>query len=599
MRFITFKKLKAKNFLSFGDSLVSIELKNGVNTITGINLDKEDSKNGAGKSAITEILYYALYGTTLREISKDFVQNSITKKPAFVEIELEVRKDNITDVYTIVRKLNPTKCKLFKNGEDITRSTLAKTNSLIQSIIRSPSAVFQNSVIMSINNALPFMALSKVDKRKFIESVLGLEVFTSMLLKIRDDYSISKRDYELAYSKLETLETELRFNTNQLETYETRKGERLAKLKEKESKIINDLEKIQNNLKGIKILDIKILETKISTLEEKILNEEKKINTNKELLHKNQAAIDSEQKQVKRLSGNKDLCPTCNREFSEEHTAHIEALISNHTKTILDHEKTIAETNTTITNITEQRNNLKRAKQLLERELFEGKSNHAEEKALKINVEHLKNSLQETADEITIAKKEQNNELKGKITFLKEEVKNSKDRLNNLNTDLNVLETVKFILSEEGIKSFIVKKILKILNSRIAFYLQKLEANCLCQFNEYFEEEIIDEKGDKKSYFNFSGGERKRIDLACLFAFADIRRLQGDVYFSTIFYDELIDSSLDDKGVQLTLQILKERYEENKESCYIITHRGSDVLTGIDHTITVIKENGISSIKSV
>jgi DNA repair exonuclease SbcCD ATPase subunit len=597
MRFITFKNLKAKNFLSFGDSLVNIELKKGVNSITGINLDKEDSKNGAGKSAITEILYYALYGTTLREISKDFVQNSITKKPALVELELEVKKDNITDLYTIVRQLNPTKCKLFKNNEDITRSTLAKTNALIQSIIRSPSTVFQNSVIMSINNALPFMALSKVDKRKFIESVLGLEVFTSMLLKIRDDYSISKKDYDLAYSKLETLETELLFNVNQFETYETRKAERLTKLSEKESKLKSELEQTLTNLNSIKILSVKTIEEKILSLEKKITEKETEINNFSKTLHKNQAALDSEQNQIQKLLGNKDLCPTCNREFSQGHRAHIETLIENHNKEIQKFQETINKTNKILAQETEQKNNLKQAKQLLEQEIIKSKTNQANQNALELNIIHFKKSLDETKEEILIANKEHNNELKGKITLLGDEVKKSKEKLNNLNNELNILETVKFILSEEGIKSFIVKKIIKVLNSRIAYYLQKLEANCLCQFNEYFEEEIIDEKGDKKSYFNFSGGERKRIDLACLFAFADIRRLQGDVYFSTIFYDELIDSSLDDKGVQLTLQILKERFDENQESCYIITHRTSDALTGINHTITVVKENGISFIK--
>ena len=79
MRFITFKKLEGKNFLSFGNTPVTIDLKPGVNAITGSNLDKEDSANGCGKSAITEILYFAIYGNTLREIGNDFITNSFTK----------------------------------------------------------------------------------------------------------------------------------------------------------------------------------------------------------------------------------------------------------------------------------------------------------------------------------------------------------------------------------------------------------------------------------------------------------------------------------------------------------------------------------------
>jgi len=171
MRFITFKSLEGKNFLSFGDTLVKIDLRPGVNAIIGTNLDKEDSKNGAGKSSITELLYYSLYGTTLREISKDHIQNSLTKKRCETSLEFDVTSNSVTETYKIVRMLNPTKCVFLKNGQDITRSTLAKTNQLIQEIIHTSATVFQNSVIMSVNTALPFMALPKTDKRKFIESV--------------------------------------------------------------------------------------------------------------------------------------------------------------------------------------------------------------------------------------------------------------------------------------------------------------------------------------------------------------------------------------------------------------------------------------------
>ena len=121
------------------------------------------------------------------------------------------------------------------------------------------------------------------------------------------------------------------------------------------------------------------------------------------------------------------------------------------------------------------------------------------------------------------------------------------------------MDIVKFVLSEEGVKSYIVKKILQLFNSRLSYYLKRMDANCICIFNEYFEEEIFDEKGQECSYFNFSGAERKNLDLACLFTFMDIRRLQGDVTYNISVYDELLDSSLDEKGVNMVIDILRER----------------------------------------
>ena len=595
MRFITFKSLCGKNFLSFGDNLVHVDLRPGVNAIIGTNLDKEDSKNGAGKSSITELLYYSLYGTTLREISKDHIQNSLTKKRCETSLTFDVTSNNVTDTYTVIRALNPTKCTLLKNEEDITRSTLAKTNALIQEIIHTPATVFQNSVIMSANTALPFMALPKTDKRKFIESVLGLEVFTEMVLRARDDYSSVKKDYESKYTLFERAQNELEFNQCQFDNYENLKQERLNKLQEKGHTLLKDIGILKCKIVepvhdvGIQLRHEKKLEEMRSTLakqQEQVLNKLSKIEAN----------IALETKQLNQLQNTKDKCPTCSRDYSEEHVEHVSKLIAEHNSQInllISEEKTFEEA------LKKIKAKIKNLKQQMDESLskrIETTDIINENTNTFLSIHHLEKNLKEVEEDILVVTGEQNNELKGKIANLKTFVENSKIEVDKLNNKLNILETVKFIISEEGIKSFIVRKILTVLNSRIAYYLKKLEANCLCKFNEFFDEEIIDESIQPKSYFNFSGGERKRIDLACLFAFADIRRLQGDVNFSTVFYDELLDSSLDDKGVSLTLKVLRERFNENHESCYIITHRGPEVTTKAEHTIHVIKRNGLSTI---
>ena len=596
MRFITFKVLEGKNFLSFGDKSVKIELKPGVNAITGTNYDKEDSKNGVGKSCVTEFLYYALYGTTLRNIPKDYIQNTFTQKRCEVGLTFEISTNNVIDTFKIVRKLNPTKCQLFKNDEEITRSTLAKTNALIQDLIHTPATVFQNSVIMSVNTALPFMALPKVDKRKFIESVLGLEVFTQMVLKVRDDYSILKKDYELAYTKLEQTQTELSFNQSQFENYENLKQERLEKLQNKKNTLVSDIDTIKKKIK----------KNNDSTISEKTAELKKVEEQHQQLSSKNSnlqnklsivdAEINTEKKQIKQLIETKEKCPTCSRNYSEEHVQHVQDIVTKKQNSLQEYNNAREKIANAITDNETKTKSLSVLIQTLKTEITTLESEKRDNETLSVSLNHLQSNLKDVEEELLVVTKQQNNELKGKITTLAQAVKEHKEKVDKLNNELNILETVKFVISEEGIKSFIVKKILKVLNSRLAYYLKKLEANCLCQFNEFFDEEIIDEQAQPKSYFNFSGGERKRIDLACLFAFADIRRLQGDVNFSTVFYDELIDSSLDNKGVELTLKILRERFNENNESCYIITHRGPEVTAKAEHTIHIEKRNGISTI---
>jgi DNA repair exonuclease SbcCD ATPase subunit len=191
--------------------------------------------------------------------------------------------------------------------------------------------------------------------------------------------------------------------------------------------------------------------------------------------------------------------------------------------------------------------------------------NEQTNKNTKDRIKQLDNWLQELEGDIE--------EMKSPITESDSYIENQTIELEDLKNDinksrhiLNLLDTVKFIVSEEGVKSYIVKKILLMFNDRIRYYLNQLDANCICNFNEYFEEVIINDRGQECSYFNFSGGERKRIDLSVLFMFQDIRRLQSDVSINLSMYDELFDSALDERGSECILSLLKERVDTNKES---------------------------------
>jgi len=59
-------------------------------------------------------------------------------------------------------------------------------------------------------------------------------------------------------------------------------------------------------------------------------------------------------------------------------------------------------------------------------------------------------------------------------------------------------------------------------------------------------------------------------------------------------FDELLDSSLDEKGVELVLNIIKERVDIYKESIYIISHRKESVKAATGDVIMLEKRNGIT-----
>jgi len=223
--------------------------------------------------------------------------------------------------------------------------------------------------------------------------------------------------------------------------------------------------------------------------------------------------------------------------------------------------------------------------------------------ALKVKIDNNKNTskrIDELKDTIE-ALKQALTQVTGQDSSLDTIITNAKARLvviseeiDRIKKSLNLLDVVKFVVSEEGVKSYIVKKILQSFNSKLAYYLKKLDSNSICIFDEYFEEEILNEKGKVCSYNNFSGAERKAIDLACLFSFMDMRKSQGDVHYNISIYDELFDSSLDEKGVELVLEILKERSDKFNEGIFIISHRKESIKAATGDIIFLEKHNGVT-----
>jgi len=191
---VNFQKIYIQNFLSVGKPGIEISFKEGINLITGLNIDK-DSRNGVGKSTIIESLYWCLFGDTMREIKKDQVVNNINKKECAVSLSFSVTTKEGTQQYNIIREAKPSKVVIYENGTDVTKSTLSKADDYITKLINADGNIFQNAVIMTANNTIPFMAQKKGDKRKFIEDMLRLSVFGDMSLLIRNDFAETRKAY--------------------------------------------------------------------------------------------------------------------------------------------------------------------------------------------------------------------------------------------------------------------------------------------------------------------------------------------------------------------------------------------------------------------
>jgi DNA repair exonuclease SbcCD ATPase subunit len=596
---IVFNTLKIKNFLSVGDNEININFQNGINLLTGINKDN-NTRNGVGKSSIIESVYWCLFGSTIRDIKNDKIIHNQQKKGCEVTLMFDVISvDSIKNSYQIIRSLGPSKIHVLKDDIDITLSTIPANDEFIQKLIGATPEVFNNAVIMTANNTLPFMAQKKIEKRKFIEGILNLNIFTEMLLKARSDFNDTKKQNDILSNNFLNQQKNLDIFESQIVKNKQKKKDKIDNINLTIQKIKDDIvltEKINISLDDILVKikenDTKLikLETGLTKLDEDILEYSKK-----QIEYK--TYIQNEKNKLKEFDKKKDFCPTCNRKF--------ENLIEDNHKCLKEDCLLIIEKNEMLlTDINDKINVKNTKKQEIKQFIFGIKDKNKKLQQEKSSVElknqkinNFKDKIKEYESQIEELINEKD-ETDDQIGVIKKEICKIEKDLEKVKKELSVLEEIKFVLSEEGVKTHIIKKLLTLFNQKINFYLKSMDAPCTCEFDEMFEEKIINVYGNECSYFNFSGGERKRIDISVLFAFQDILRLYSGTSFSLSIYDELFDSAIDESGIEKIMNILKKRVEDYKECIYIVSHNKSSIKSNFDNILEIEKYKGETSLKT-
>jgi len=423
-------------------------------------------------------------------------------------------------------------------------------------------------------------------------------VFSNMLSFARFDYNEAKRLLDIESTKVEETNRSLADAIKQKETYEDTKKKRLEVLLTRQSNNAKELAGIDEKLNSLESVDTvaeKQIQDKLSTLKTAETACDRKIATINKLITEAETHIKLNNDRIKKLKKVDSKCPHCGKDLAEavntqyeKDKAECQTEIQKYTE-VIDTQKPL------LVEAQEQLDKVEKAIVTIQKKINDFNIRKKEVENINNRVKQLNEWQSSLVVDIDQLNKDSNN-YQDIIDAIVTRQNETKKQISSLQERIDIVESAKFIVDEEGVKSYIVKKILQVLNMRLAQYLRRLESNSIVTFNEFFEETITNERGSQCSYFNFSGAERKAIDLAMLFTFQDIRRAQADVWLNLSMFDELFDSSLDEKGIELVLDILKERVDNYNESIYIISHRKESKKYCIGGEIVYLeKKNGITT----
>ena len=219
-----------------------------------------------------------------------------------------------------------------------------------------------------------------------------------------------------------------------------------------------------------------------------------------------------------------------------------------------------------------------------------------EAKVTKQKLEGLENSLKQYKESLDNLKLDElpKPAFEENITKTQERKENENDNFILLKQKSDDYEICKFVLGEEGVRSFVVKRLLSMMNASIQQYINDLGMSIRCKFDEYFDEQLSNDKGKEISYWNLSGGERRTVDLACAWAFKDLKRKISGVSSNVEFFDEWADSAFDTIGFDKFIEQLKHRINKYELSVYVISHRTEMFKHCDGEIVSLEKEMGIT-----
>ena len=595
MRRIKYKKLIVQNFLSIGNDTIEIEFNKGLNLITGQNIDNPDRKNAVGKSSIMSAYFYALFGETIGKIKNEYIVNNITKGKGRVELQFDVETSTETQSYKIVRQVKPTKVELWRGDEDITRDSIANTNKYICDLLGTNSIIHKSCDIMTLSDTTPFMLKNAAEKRKFIEDIFNIEVFGLMLKDLKKYISENKNDINVSNARVEELKTAMDAYKNQLDDIKKQTEEREEFLNKRKIEISNKIENIKTKITELpENQNIDDLNNQYSKLEDawsKIDGKLGNIKLKNVELTKDISNLNNDLNKLNSVDGVK--CDKCFQDVTHDHMQYILSKKEETKNKIIDFENELMKIN-------KEKKEWEDKKEKIQSNLRKILNNIQQQKDTDQKRINLTNILEEYQESL----KNLDNDFK-KTTIstdsFEENIQKTEIRKKEQEDNLKIFkqkdsdyEICKFVLGEEGVKSYAIKKLLDMLNSTISTYINDLGMTIKCKFDEYFDEHICTEKGKEFSYSNLSGAEKRSVDVACVLSFSDMRRKISGISSNLEFYDEIFDSAFDELGLDLLIKVLKNRINKNNMSVYAISHRKETIKHIDGEIVNLEKENGIT-----
>lgn len=568
---IKFEKVRYKNLLSSGNSFTEINLDTHQTTLV-------IGENGAGKSTLLDALCFGLYGKGFRNLKKDLLINSINQRELLVEVEFSVGRKK----YKVVRGAKPNRFELYLNDTLINQEANQRDyqEMLEKNILKMSYRSFTQVAILGSANFTPFMQLKARDRRKLVEDLLDISIFSTMrdiLRKKISNHTVELRDTDY---EVKILEERIHGLNEQLEALRVNRESKITRYESTVKETQDNIEDLMTKI-GSNNDHITSLKKTISDVDP----QKDRLKQAEEVTRQLETARKKALQEVKFYEDH-DNCPTCKQGLDEEHKKkHIEkksAKVTEVKEAVALLDKTIKETRQRLEEIGLVQDEINQIQKEIGVTQTEVVSNQKYITKIQKEIDLLKGEVSASSDTET------------KISDSEEKLEILEGKKKTLVEQGHYFDIAGLLLKDQGVKEKIIKQYIPIMNKLINKYLAQMEFYVGFEIDESFEETIKSRHRDEFKYDNFSQGEKMRIDLALLFTWRGIARMKNSVNTNLLVLDEVFDSSLDVNGTDEFLKLLTTLTE--KTNAFIISHKGDALYDKFENVLRFEKHKNFSRI---
>lgn len=209
------------------------------------------------------------------------------------------------------------------------------------------------------------------------------------------------------------------------------------------------------------------------------------------------------------------------------------------------------------------------------------------------DIENKENSLLLQIKNIEIEHKSKEEYIKSSIKRIETEIENFKKQTEVILHENHLQEAFLRTLSDDGLKSYIMSKIVPYLNQEINSFISRFNINVTVEFDSEFVG-TLHRNGHSPSLQSISTGQRKIIDVCILLSITKFFiKKYPDI--NLVFYDEIF-SSLDTENSPTILKLIKQEFCENLGITVCLVSHNFVNPTLIDRFISVEDKNYFSNL---